>query len=62
MKEKLLTVAEVAEYLSVSDQTVRRWIKQNELPAFKLNRELRVRESDLEAFLESRKAQGGEEE
>jgi excisionase family DNA binding protein len=60
VKEKLLTVAEVAEYLSVSDQTVRRWIKEKKLPAFKLDRELRVRESDLEAFLEARRVQGDE--
>ena len=62
MEERLLTTAEIAEYLSVTDQTVRRWVKDRELPAFKLGRELRVKESDLERFLESRRVQGGEDE
>jgi hypothetical protein len=35
-------------------------VVKEKLPAFKLDRELRVRESDLEAFLEARRVQGDE--
>jgi excisionase family DNA binding protein len=49
----LLTVAEVAEMLRVSTMTVYRLIRTGELPAVRIGRSYRVREPDLEAYLES---------
>ena len=43
-----LTVREVAELLRVSDLTVRRWIWAGKLPATRVGRVLRIRQSDLE--------------
>jgi len=47
----LLTVAEVAEVLRVSTMTVYRLIKAGELPAFRVGKNYRIQESELEAFL-----------
>jgi excisionase family DNA binding protein len=58
LKERLYTIAEIAEYLSMTQDTIRRWIKEGQMPAIKLDRELRVKESDLEAFLEARRIKG----
>lgn len=49
--EKLLTPAQVAERLQVTERTVYRWIDAKELKATKLGRVWRIKEEDLEAFL-----------
>lgn len=50
---KLLTVQEVAESLRVTDQTVRRYIKEGRLKAVKLNRrDIRIPEEDAQDFME----------
>jgi excisionase family DNA binding protein len=59
--ERFYSVEEIAERLQVSDQTVRRWVKSGKLAAFKPGKELRIRPSDLEEFLESRKVHPGED-
>ncbi len=46
-----LTTAEVAAWFKVSVFTVRRWIKQGDLPARKVGREWRVPQGALEARL-----------
>ena len=47
----LLTVAEVAQVLRVSNMTVYRLIKAGELPALRVGKNYRIREGDLEAYL-----------
>jgi excisionase family DNA binding protein len=50
--DELLTVSEVAEMLKVNQQTVRNWIDRGELSAVRVgSRRVRVKESDLYAFL-----------
>ena len=50
---ELLTLRRAAERLSVSERTVRRYIRQGLLPAFRVpgKRRLYVRAADLEALL-----------
>jgi excisionase family DNA binding protein len=43
----LLTRAEVAQYLRVSDRTVSRLIRAGKLPASRIGRAVRIRQSDL---------------
>ena len=43
----LLTRAEVAQYLRVSDRTVSRLIRAGKLPAARIGRAVRIRQSDL---------------
>jgi excisionase family DNA binding protein len=52
-EETFLTVAEVAEWLKLNQQTVRNWIDQGSLPAVKVGRRVRIKQSDLEAILEA---------
>jgi excisionase family DNA binding protein len=50
----LLTTAEVAEMANVSEQTVRRWRYDGDLPFFRLGyRTVRQRRSDVADMLES---------
>ena len=54
-EERFLSLEDVAERLQVSDRTVRRWVKDGKLAAYKPGREWRIRPSDFEEFLETRK-------
>lgn len=50
-EEKLLTVRETAGYLSLSTQTIRRWINEGKLNAVKIGKEFRIRLSELNEIL-----------
>lgn len=41
----------LAAYLSVSDRTIRNWIRQGELPSYKLGASRRIDPADVEDFL-----------
>jgi excisionase family DNA binding protein len=49
--DEFLTVAEIAETVRVTQQTVRNWIDQGRLPALHVGRRVRVRCIDFDAFL-----------
>ena len=51
-EERLLTVNDVAERLQLHPITVRRHIKAGKLRAVRVGRAVRVRESDLETYLD----------
>ena len=50
----LLTVSEVASAMRVSNMTVYRLIKGGELAAVRVGKNYRIREADLERFLQDR--------
>jgi excisionase family DNA binding protein len=52
MQERILTPEQVAQILQVHPFTVLKFIKQGKLHASKLGRVYRIRESDLEGFLD----------
>ena len=55
MSDRLLTTREVAAFLGLSSETVLRRYRAGELPGIRLGSNvLRFRESELEAWLESR--------
>ncbi len=56
--DRLLMVREVAELMRVSNMTVYRLIKSGQLPALKVGKNYRIRESDVEKYLTDR-AVGG---
>jgi len=63
-KREFLRVGEVASFLSVHPNTVRRWAETGFLPvAFRLGprREMRFRRSDVERFLESQYQEASKE-
>lgn len=51
---RLLTLPEAAELLHVSTRTLQRMIRRNELPAFKVGGQWRLRESQLTRWIEGR--------
>lgn len=51
MSEEFLTVGEIAELLKVNQQTVRNWIDRGSLPAVRVGRRVRVRQSALDRIL-----------
>ena len=49
--ERLLTIAQVAERLQLTENTIRKYVRAGSLPALKAGRVWRVRESDLLEFI-----------
>ena len=54
MPGRLLTARQVADQLGLSTETVLAWVRAGKLPAFRLGRAIRFRETDLDAWLSSR--------
>ena len=52
--DDLMTRAEVAQYLRVSDRTVSRLIRTGKLPASRIGRAVRIRQSDLLKMLDGK--------
>lgn len=50
-----LTVEEIAKQLRVSQDTVRRWIREGRLPAIDLIGQYRIKREDYEKFLAQRR-------
>lgn len=48
----------LAVYLSVSDRTIRNWIRRGELPSYKLGASRRIDPADVDAFLRVRREEG----
>jgi excisionase family DNA binding protein len=53
VSDRLMTLLSVAVVLSCSQRTVRRLIAQGDLPVYRVGGGLRVRESDVGAYIES---------
>jgi excisionase family DNA binding protein len=53
-KDNLLSPQEVGDRFGVSVYTVRRWIQEGRIPAYKPGKEYRIRETDMEEFLRAR--------
>ena len=60
----MLTLHEVAKAMKVSESTVRRWVRAGALIAYKVGQrgQLRIREEDLEEYLESRVVKVGKQD
>lgn len=51
-QETMLTIREVAKYLHVVPLTIYRMINRRDLPAVKVGRVWRIRQQDLQAYLD----------
>ena len=58
--DDLLTRAEAARYLRVSDRTVSRLIRKGQLPASRIGRAVRIRQSDLLEMLNGKPSISGD--
>jgi excisionase family DNA binding protein len=50
-EDRYLSVMEVAELLGFSDTTIHTWIHANKLPAVKIQRSYRIRQSDVDRLV-----------
>jgi len=51
--ETYLTIEELAEYLKLAVQTIRRYVLNKEIPYHKIKKVIRFRLSEIEAWVES---------
>ena len=54
-----LSTSEAAQRLGVTRRTIYRLIDLGDLPAYKLGRVIRIREEDMQAFMEAARIQPG---
>jgi excisionase family DNA binding protein len=52
--EEVLTVKEVSGYLKIAEKTLYRFIREQNIPAFKLGKEWRFKRSLLDVWMEKR--------
>jgi excisionase family DNA binding protein len=57
--DDFLTVAEVARRLRVSNMTVYRLINAGQLPAARIGKSYRIRDADVDVYLENSYTQAG---
>ena len=55
-----LSVEDIAKELNVSIDTVRNWIKQKKLTAYRVGRDYRIKREDYDKFLQERKTRNDE--
>ena len=53
----LLKAKEAAQFLNVSENTIRQWIWQRRLPVIRLGRSVRLKKVDLEKMIEGNRAE-----
>ncbi len=53
---EFLTLNETADMLRLSQLTIWRYIKSGKLPAYKIGRDWRIKRTELEQFIESKRA------
>ncbi len=58
-RERFATVAEVASLLRVSNMTVYRLVQAGQLPAVRVGRSYRIKESDVDRYLARQYTQAG---
>ncbi|AQW57137.1 methylation-associated defense system helix-turn-helix domain-containing protein MAD1 [Vibrio owensii] len=56
MKDQILTLKEVAAYLKLAEKTTYRLASEGKLPGFKVGGSWRFKREDLDAWIESQKA------
>ena len=55
MPGRFVTVKFISEDLDVPEDTVREWIRQKKLPAYRVGKEYRIKIVDYERFLQQRR-------
>ena len=50
--EKIYTVPQVAEYLQISRSKMYDWVRRGKIPHILIGRNKRIKESDLQAWIE----------
>jgi excisionase family DNA binding protein len=59
-EHRLLTVREVADTMRVSNMTIYRLIRAGELPAIRVGKHFRIRDHELNEYLDAQTVRGGD--
>jgi len=51
--DEYLTMREVAERLKLRPQTIRLWVKKNEIPHYRIRKNVRFRQDEIEKWIKS---------
>jgi excisionase family DNA binding protein len=62
LSSQRLSVEDIANDLNVKIDTVRSWIREKKLTAYRVGRDYRIKRVDYEKFLEDRKTRNDEDE
>lgn len=55
VEERWVNLADVAEHLSVSQDTIRNWLKSGKIPTYKAGKQYKFRLSEIDKLLEDGK-------
>ncbi|MBN3028421.1 helix-turn-helix domain-containing protein [Ruthenibacterium lactatiformans] len=58
MPEKWVNLEDIAVYLSMSEDTVRTWIKEGKLPFYRVGKRYKFKISEVDEWIRSGKMQG----
>ena len=53
--DRLMTLAEVAVYLQITERTIYQWAQREKIPSFKLGNSWRFKRADIDLWIEERK-------
>ena len=53
MMDKWCNIEDVAEYLSITEDTARTWLKEGRLPAYKVGKRYKFKLSDIDEWVRS---------
>ena len=59
--DRYLSPEDVAQQLSLSTRSVRRLVESAKIPAYRLGRSIRIKQSDLDAYMQTRLIQAKEQ-
>jgi len=62
VEARFLKVADIAQDLDLSEETIRDMIRTKQLPAYKVGREYRVLKTEYEEWLRQKRTMEGKEE
>jgi excisionase family DNA binding protein len=55
---RIMSIIQTAEYLHVSEQTIRRLIREKEIPSFKVRHQIFIRLMDVDSWIEKQLKEG----
>ena len=61
LDDRYMTISQGAGYLSISPRTMRRVLASGAISAYRVNRSIRVRKSEIDSYMESRRVEHVEE-
>jgi excisionase family DNA binding protein len=62
MSEEFKTVSQIAQESGIPEPTIRKWIRERKLQAYKPDSRIRIRAQDFQRFMESTKLKAGQDQ